>query len=179
MKIVLATPLYQPDVEPVAVYCKEFARRLAEAGHTVIVATYGNLPEKVPGVTVITTDKRQLIFTRITNYTVTLWKVARDADVIYAQNGASVELPLILIAPIIKKPIIFLSIDTNATKQAEKNFFFNILARAIRHRAHLTINRIPPQKPEILPFEARPEKVLVEYEAAWKEHIRQLTHTIP
>lgn len=179
MKIVLATPLYPPDVEPVALYCKEFARRLAVAGHEVIVATYGKYPEEIPSVTVIATDKRQFLLVRIIRYTMALWRVAKNADVIYAQNGASVEFPLFILSPVFKKPIVLLSTDTNATERAEKNFFLKKLRQAIEHRACLIINKLPPQKPEILPFVPQPTQALTEYETAWQKHIQQLTHITP
>lgn len=179
MKIVIATPLYPPDIEPVALYCKEFAHRLAEAGHSVIVATYGNLPEHVPGVLVVATDKRQFLLVRITRYAMALWKSTKDADVIYAQNGASVEFPLFILSPIFQKPIVLLSTDTNATERAEKNFFLKKLRRAIEHRAHLVVKKLPPQKPEILPFVPPPTQALTEYETAWQQHLQQLTHITP
>lgn len=179
MKIVLATPLYPPDVEPVALYCKELARRLAMAGHEVIVATYGKYPEEVPGVTVVTTDKRQFLLVRIIKYTVALWKVVKNADMIYAQNGASVEFPVLIITNILKKPFVLFWTDVNAIKQAEKNFFLNVLAQAICRRTRMLIENFPPQKPEILPFEAPLGKVLTEYETVWDEHLEQLSLITP
>ncbi|MEK7538927.1 MAG: hypothetical protein AAB552_03740 [Patescibacteria group bacterium] len=179
MKIVIATPLYPPDIEPTALYCKEFARRLAGAGHSVVVATYGNIPEDVPGVTVTTTDKRQFLLVRIILYTMSLWKSIKDANVIYVQNGASVEFPLFILSFVAKKPIVLLSTDTNATERAEKNLFLKKLRQAIEHRAHLIIKKLPPQKPEILPFVPQPTHALTEYETAWQQHIQQLTHITP
>ena len=48
MTLVLASPLYPPDLAEPAPYTKELARRLSTT-HTVIVVAYGRLPEKVPG----------------------------------------------------------------------------------------------------------------------------------
>ncbi|MHB1117949.1 MAG: glycosyltransferase family protein [Minisyncoccota bacterium] len=175
MKIVLATPLYPPDIEPVALYNKELAKRLTAKKHKVTIATYSKHPEQIDGVRIITTDKQNFSFARITHYTIKLWKELRGSDVMYVQNGASVELPTLLITSIIKKPFVFFETDINARKRAGVNFFLKILRYAILHRACAIITNIPSPKPEILPFDAYPEENFLKYETEWNIHLETLS----
>lgn len=178
MKIILATPLYPPDVEPIATYNKELARRLSTQKHNVVVTTYGKYPERLDGVLVVTTDKEKFSLVRIIYYTAKLWKMACDFDVIYVQNGASVELPIIIVTSIVKKPFVFFETDKNAQKRTRENFFLNIIHEKIIRRALITIKEIPSPKPEILPFASYPEKELLGYEKEWSTHIETLSKII-
>ncbi|KKU82076.1 MAG: hypothetical protein UY07_C0004G0021 [Parcubacteria group bacterium GW2011_GWA1_47_8] len=175
MKIVLATPLYPPDTEPIAQYNKELAKRMATQRHKVTIVTYGKYPEQIEGVSIITTDKRKFSLMRIIDYTIKLGKETKKSNIIYVQNGASVELPILLITSIIKKPFIFFETDTNALRRAEKNIFLKILHRAVRRRARAIITETPPLRPEILPFSAYPEKEFLKYEANWDAYIKTLS----
>lgn len=179
MKIILATPLYPPDTEPIALYCKELAKRLAqEKHHQVTVVTYSKLPEQIPGVAIIAVDKNKPLFIRIALYTLKLWRASQKADILYIQNGASVELPTLITTMITRTPFILFSTDKNVTKQAQKNHGHHMVNQAITRRARMVITEIPHEKPEIISFSPRPERELLEYKNSWTRHLQILSEII-
>ena len=96
MKIVLAystLPARNRGASPV---CKELAKRLS-GRHAVTIVAYTRLPEKVSGVSIIVVDKHKPLFIRLVVYFFTLLRAAWHADIVYAMNGASVELPAALV----------------------------------------------------------------------------------
>jgi hypothetical protein len=173
MKIVLATPLYPPDIAPPAPYVKELAKRLV-AGHQVTLVTYGKLPEQVAGVKIIAIPKSQMLSVRLFKYTSVLLKEARKADVVYAQNGASVELPLLLISFLTATPIVLCFGDAAAHTRALSRPILRFLERTVSARAKSLVHSVPPPRPIILPLEPRPEQELLAYEMAWRDHTDKL-----
>lgn len=171
MRIVLATPLYPPEIAEPAPYAKELARRLSETYEVVVVA-YSHLPEELSNVRVSATDKRQPLSMRLIACTRALIRETSSADVLYAINGASVELPFIIASFFIRARRIFCIADTRA--HASQNFLSRVLERLARVRAHIVIEKLPPPRPEILPFAPRPVEAIAAYEAAWKQHLQTL-----
>ena len=172
MKIVLATPLYPPDIAEPAPYVKELAKRLAPM-HEITVATYGRLPEQVAGATVLTADKRALLPVRLARYTALLWRVARGADIVYIQNGPSVELPVAVLMVLMRRPLFMRLGDVAAHQYAQAHFVRRALERFVMRRVQV-VAEAPPLKPEILPFENRPTAALAAWEESWDRHIEHL-----
>jgi len=173
MHIVIATPLYPPDIALPAPYVKELARRLA-GSHQVTIVTYGKLPEKVPGVRIIAVPKNRMLPMRLVYYTFILWKAARSADVIYAQNGASVELPAGLVGFFANRPLVVGLSDASAHDRAAHKKRLGMVERFALGRATTTVMDMPLARPEILPFEPRPEAALDMYEKSWNVHLKEL-----
>lgn len=167
MKILLATPLYPPDIAPPAPYIKELARKLSN-NHEVVVLAYGRLPEKVPGVKIVTVDKRRPLFLRLIAYIFALLRAARSADLLYAENGPSVELPAALLTFILRTPLVLHIGDARAEARG------GVIARLARSRAKTVVTDIPNERPEILPFSPRPEAGLEAYESSWIKHLSLL-----
>jgi len=119
MRIVIATPLYPPDIAEPAPYAKELARRLSE-DHSVTVVLFGRLPEEVPRVSFVTVDKRVWLPIRLFRYLKALWSVTKDADILYALDGASVELTAGLLSLVRRVPIIINQGDQDANEWAER-----------------------------------------------------------
>lgn len=179
MKITLATPLYPPDTEPIALYYKELAKRLShEKHHQVTVVTYGKLPEKISEVDIVTVDKSKPIFIRIALYTLKLWRAMQSTDILYIQNGASVEFPTLVTTMIMGTPFVLFSTDKNVAKQTQNNRLRHMVNQAIIRRARVVITEIPPEKPEILSFSPRPEHELLEYENSWTKHLQKLSEIV-
>ncbi len=168
MKIVIASPLYPPDIADPAPYVKELARRLS-GEHTVVVVTYGRLPEEVPGVQIMTTDKRQPALFRIIGFTVSLFRALRSADILYVQSGVSAELPA-LTALSWYRPKVLLRI-TNGAEGLVRHTVRHIM---LRHATRIsTVAALV--RPEILPFAPRPEAALRAYGSAWETHLHLIT----
>ncbi len=104
MRILLVTPLYPPDIKEPAPYVKELANRLS-VNHAVTVLAYNHLPEAITGVQIITIEKSDVLLVRLVRFFQALRDLARDADVLYMQNGPSVELPILLLSLFVRKPI--------------------------------------------------------------------------
>lgn len=165
MKIVLASALFPPDIAAPAPYVKELARRLAQK-HEVTAVIYGSFPEQVEGARILAVSKRRPLPLRLISFTLALWRAARRADILYIENGASVELPAILVKWFVRTPLVVHFGDP----AAKKYFYQKLLLR----RAAGTVIESPPERPEILPFAPRPEAALVAYEQSWGGHIRML-----
>ncbi len=176
MRIVLATPFYPPDTEDPAPYVKELAQRLSSL-HTITVVTYGSLPEKISGVTILAVDKRQPIFFRLFSYALTLWRVARTADVVYAENGPSVEMPVGIAARVTRTPFMVHIGDASAHSRATKEIIPRLLERFATSAACAVISDMPLPKPEVLPFSPEPRAAQEAHRASWEEHLRLLNAT--
>jgi hypothetical protein len=176
MRIVIATPLYPPDVAPSARYGKEAALRLSK-NHEVTVLTYGHLPEEIEGVTTVAVNKRQPLPFRLFECMQKIATYSKNTDVLYLQNGSSMELPALIGTMFSNVKILFHTSDEDARTRTDKNpltaFVFKLLSR----KALCVIEKAPLQKPEILPFAPKPEKELVAYEKAWSLHIKELENT--
>jgi hypothetical protein len=173
MQILLLSPLYPPDIAPPAPYVKELLQRLAGTAD-VSLLTYGRLPEGVTDVLIVAIDKRRLLPVRLFAYTAALIQMGRKADVIYAQNGASVELPLWLASFFFRTPVVFCIGDAAAHRRAQARWLLRFVERLAHHKAKATVTDVPPKRPIILPLEPRPEAALEAYEAAWSVHMQKL-----
>ncbi len=177
MKIILAAPLYPPEIAESALYVKELARRLGKE-HEITIVTYTHLPEKVPGVRIIAVNKRRPLLVRLFLYTIALARASRDADVIYAQNGASVELPALLVAMIRRRPLIIHLGDETAHRRAAQSALLRNIEHFALRRACTIITDIPMKRPEILPFEPIPAAEFTAYCTSWDTHIRTLNNAL-
>lgn len=178
MRIVIATPLYPPDIAEPAPYVKTLATKLTEAGHQVTIVLYGRLPETIPGVSYICIDKRASLPLRLVRYFFALFRATKQADVIYALNGASVEVPITLLRFVRRAPILMHLGDDEANEWVAKHFWLRLIKRAALGQAAAHINTLPPERPEILPFAAYPSAAFATYEAAWDRHLTELSSTV-
>lgn len=173
MKIILATPLYPPEISYASFYVKELARALSNR-HEIIVLTYGYIPEKVKNVKIYTVNKNSPFFIRIPLYFLFLWRISSGADVIYVQNGVSVELPAVIMS-ILKSTPLFLAIsDMKAHLNTSKNQIMKFIENLARKQAILVVKNLPMKKPTISPFVSKNEKDWAQYEASWSDHINHL-----
>lgn len=161
MRIVLATPLYPPDIADPAPYTYELARRLAKS-HEVTVVTYGRLPEELPGVTVRTVDKRLPSNRRAWHFYNVLREVLPTADILYIQSGISAELPALFVQHTAR---VFWRKSAEPKRQS-------LLRKAVefltKRRATIILADDALTKPEILPLEKRPDTKLEAWEKAWQ-----------
>lgn len=173
MKIIIATPLYPPDIAEPAPYVKELAKRLAPK-HQVTIVVYGHLPEKIPGVSFVCVDKRLPLPLRLLRFSFILFKETLNTDVLYAENGASIELPAGLVAFFTRKPLIIHTGDKVAQKKTKENAWLKRINSLAVKQAQRVIEKTPKSKPEILPFKPKPKTKLNEYEISWNTYIKEL-----
>ncbi len=190
MRILIATPLYPPDIAPLAVYVKELAKRLREDAEITILA-YAHIPEKVDDVRIVSVEKNSLLIFRLVAFIRALLRESRRADVLYIQNGSSVEVPALLIGLLIRKPFVIHLGDTRAFALTQKRFFqktvLHLLLRRATHVVHdsnILLREINPKKttaittpqvrPEIFPFAQYPRETLENYEHTWEQHLQEL-----
>lgn len=198
MKILIATPLYPPDIAEPAPYVKELATRLKDE-HSVTILAYNHIPEEIPGVRIVVVEKNQPLVIRLFHYIYSLYKEAKVSDCIYVQNGPSTEFPLILVTPFVHAPFVLrLGDETALSYAARDRFHAKLLKWAMRishivitHRESSVHNELlaspmpeknvhdikrPHPRPEILPFREFPTDTMEAYEASWETHVRELVH---
>lgn len=174
MKIVIASPFYPPDTEDTAVYTKKLSERLVLL-HDVTVVAYSRLPEETNGVKIFFVNKRWPLFFRLIAFTIVLFRVVRKADILYVENGASVELPVGVVAMLTRCPFFIHIGDTRAKTRVLENFFLKKIRRFVKNRSVCEITDIPFHCPEILPFGLPPTEEQAKYEDSWEDHIKKLT----
>lgn len=117
MKIVIATPLYPPDLAEPAPYVKELSIRMRKT-HRITIATYANIPEKVSGVDIVSTSKQRPLPVRLMFYTLLLLRASHRANVLYAQSGSSVGLPIIIVHVLTHTPLVVHFFEDEAWERA-------------------------------------------------------------
>ena len=76
MKIVIATPLYPPEIAESAIYSKKISELLTKEGNETTVITYTKIPEEIVGVKIISINKQMPLPIRLFVYTKKLLKLA-------------------------------------------------------------------------------------------------------
>ncbi|MBI2627911.1 MAG: glycosyltransferase family 4 protein [Candidatus Niyogibacteria bacterium] len=118
MKILLATPLYPPEIGGPATYTKELAEQLKNKHHLKIVAYAGKNPQLIDGVELIFIDKFKPLFYRLFLFFLAIFKHSKDADVIYVQNALAAGLPAVLAAKLRQKPVVLKFVGDEAWERA-------------------------------------------------------------
>ncbi len=119
MKIILATPLYPPEIEDLATYIKELAKRLRGI-HKIVIVAYASTAEEIPGVTIVTVSKHFPLPVRLLRYLFLLFRVSRGADVIYTQNAVAAGLPAVVIGRLRSIPVVLNFAEDEAWKNATR-----------------------------------------------------------
>ena len=169
MRIVISTPLYPPDVAPLAEYAQTLAERLSKH-HAVTVVTYGHLPIEIPGVALIAIDKRAPLLTRLYRYMRELMQSARNAELVLIMNGASTELPFLFASLFVRTRTFFVIGDVAAHQWVQTTIARKFLESSSMLRAEKVVLEIPSPRPEILPLEEYPAAAFQEYENQWTTH---------
>ncbi|MBT4850130.1 glycosyltransferase [Candidatus Parcubacteria bacterium] len=117
MKIILATPLFPPEIEALSTYTKDLAEHLKN-DHDIVVAAYATRVEKMSGIDILKINKRRPLVVRLFNFTVKLFGASKGADVIYAQNAVAVGLPAIIVKSLKRIPVVINFAEDEAWKRA-------------------------------------------------------------
>lgn len=114
MKIILATPIYPPDIGGPAQYAVELPQKLAPA-HEVITIAYGG---EESGQQTKFVAKTQPLAWRLWKFGQLVYQHGKTADVIYAQNAVAAGLPAVLVGKILGKPVIIKVVGDEAWERA-------------------------------------------------------------
>lgn len=117
MRILLATPIYPPEIGGPATYTKELATRLAKAEQLTVVA-YADKAEVVEGVKLILVAKSQGLLARLSQFFFVLMREGRKAQMIYVQNAVAAGLPAALAGMLLKKPVVLKFVGDEAWERA-------------------------------------------------------------
>lgn len=165
--------MFPPEIGEPASYVKELAGRLSK-DYQVTVVMYGRLPEKVSGVSFICVDKRKPLLLRLLRFYFVLLKEAKTADILYAENGGSVELPAGFVAFFISTPLFIHTGDIAVMERIKNSKILKYIQNFAFKRARKVISEIPLERPEIMPFGLKPQKEMDVYFKSWDEHISKL-----
>lgn len=118
-KILLATPIYPPEIGGPATYTKELIEKLKN-DFEITVLTYGdkNKSPLFDGSTLHIIDKNKSMPVRLMLYTIKLLSLARKVDVIYVQNAVAAGLPVAIASTILRKPFILKFVGDEAWERA-------------------------------------------------------------
>ena len=119
VKIILATPVYPPEIGGPATYTKELATRL-KSEHEIVIVAYASTSEIIPGTTLFVASKRRPLPLRFLKYFTILFKAARGADVIYVQNAMAAGLPAVLVSMLRGIPLVLKFVGDEAWERASQ-----------------------------------------------------------
>ena len=173
MNVVLVSPLYPPDTEAPAPYIKELASRIRDE-HKVTILTYGEHPEEISGVRIVAISKKCSLPRRLMTFTRALVRLGKDADVVFLENGPSVELPALIARMFGTKHFILHTGDPRAALRSSENKALHFLRTLVAGGATYTLSYSPLPRPEIFPLESYPEEALRTYEESWRSHLGDL-----
>lgn len=117
MKIIIASPLYPPEIGGPATYTKELAQRLCDQ-HECTVIAYTNNNKPFPGTRLVPIAKNLSMPVRLFKYFLALLREAGAADVIYVQNAVAAGLPAMLVGKIRSTPVILKFVGDEAWERA-------------------------------------------------------------
>ena len=121
MKIVFATGIYPPEIGGPAGYVKGVATELANHGHEVSVVTYGDeKTETGVNYKVYVARRSSHVLRRYFDYFWQTYRLARKADLIYAQGPVSEGLPAALASIFARKPFVLKVVGDYAWEQYQQ-----------------------------------------------------------
>lgn len=124
MKIVIATPIYPPEIGGPATYVKELCEQIHHKYEIKIVA-YTNSHEIFPGTKLIPVSKNRSLPYRLIAYTKAIWEASSDADIIYVQNAMAAGLPVALVSLFRQIPFVLKFVGDEAWERASQHRLTN------------------------------------------------------
>jgi glycosyltransferase involved in cell wall biosynthesis len=186
MRILLATPLYPPDIGGPATYTKELSERL-RGEHEITVVAYADSPEEIQGIQLVSISKLQPLPIRLTKYFFALLREAKSCDVIFVQNAVAAGLPAMLAGKIFRKPVLLKFVGDEAWERAsqagitkkrleeflatpEGNFkiklFMWIQGLVLRNVSLVSTPSAYLREELVKAYKVKPERAIVNYNAA-------------
>lgn len=191
MKIVLATPIYPPEIGGPATYTKELCERLHQS-HQITIVAYTGGSVALPGTTLVAVGKHRPLPIRLLKYFWALWRSSRQADLIYVQNAMAAGLPAMLVSRWRHLPLVLKFVGDEAwerasqqrltTKRLEeflrgpadslKIKLMRWIQGVVLRRAQIVITPSAYLREEIInAYKIKPEQAVVVYNAAEKTEV--------
>ena len=120
MRILIATPIYPPEIGGPATYTKELVERWHDT-HEIIVVTFTNNTQALPGSVLISVDKQLALPVRLFKFFVAVYKASKNADVLYVQNAMAAGLPTVLAGMLRRKPVVLKFVGDEAWERATQH----------------------------------------------------------
>jgi glycosyltransferase involved in cell wall biosynthesis len=120
MKIIIATPIYPPEIGGPATYTKELCERLHDE-HEITVVAYTDVREPFKGTTLVPVSKQRPLLTRLIKYFLAVYRASKDADLIYVQNAMAAGLPVALVSILRHKPFVLKFVGDEAWERATQH----------------------------------------------------------
>lgn len=120
MKILIATPIYPPEIGGPAIYTKELVERWHKE-HTVTVVAITNNTEELHGSTLVPVNKQRSLPLRLFTFFVAVYTASKDADVLYVQNAMAAGLPTVLAGILRRKPVVLKFVGDEAWERATQH----------------------------------------------------------
>jgi hypothetical protein len=169
MRILIATPLFPPDVADPAPYIKTLAARLSE-DFDVTVLLYGKLPETAKSARLYPVPKELPAPLRLAIFGIRLLFLGSVHDVVLIENGIAAELPALIASFFFPRRMLIHCSDKKVAYHGWRKRLHERLAARVRMLPDLSA----PVRPEILPFEPYPAEEMRRYEEDWVKHLAAL-----
>lgn len=122
MKLLIATGIYPPEIGGPAGYVKGVATEFASQGHEVAVITYGDEKTEIASdYQVVVARRSSHVLRRYFDYLWQAYKLARRADVVYAQGPVSEGLPAAVASLLARKPLVLKIVGDYAWEQYQQS----------------------------------------------------------
>ena len=166
VKIIIATGIFPPDIGGPATYVERLATELSQRGFDIRVITYFDNRAQNYDFPVIRISRKYPGGLRHFIYFLKLLKLAKNCDVIYAQNVTSAGLPALLTAKLLRKKIVLKVVGDAAWEQ--KKPYLKKIQEYVAKNVHQIITPSQYAKNMVVGWGVLPEKIKVIYNAIEK-----------
>ena len=163
MKFILATGIFPPDIGGPATYIERLAVELYRQGFAVQVITYSDVKAKEYDFPVHRISRKFPAGIRHFIYFLKLLKLAKECDVVYAQNVTSAGLPSLLAAKLLRKRLV-LKIVGDAAWERNKGYLKAVQGAVARSASKIIVPSLY-LKNRVMGWHIPGEKIEVIYNA--------------
>lgn len=120
MKIIIATPIYPPEIGGPATYTREIVSKLS-AEHDVTVVAYTEDTRNPEGATLVSISKQTFLPLRLWRFYQAVRQAAKNADVLYVQNAMAAGLPTVLAGKMSGTPVVLKFVGDESWERATQH----------------------------------------------------------
>lgn len=133
MRILMATPIYPPEIGGPATYTVELAKRL-KGEHEIVVLAFADNAEQIEGTRLVAISKRHPLPVRLLRFFFAALAEVRRADAVYVQNAVAAGLPIALACRILRKKFTVKFVGDEAWERARlRNLTHKRLEEFLKH----------------------------------------------